>query len=268
MRPMLEREIVDATWINFGGERDYVRRRDVANSRWSLVILNPILEIYASRVLGIVITLLVAIMALIYLLGKERWFHDSVQMERRLKLQDLARHLGLQATTDPLTGLNNRLKFDQALANELLRTARYKTPLALVMYDIDHFKAINDSHGHQIGDKVLTELAMLVAGNTRDIDVLARWGGEEFALMLPGCDDGMACQAAEKLRAAVERANFEAAGTVTCSFGVAQYVDGDSAATLVARADEALYRAKLEGRNRVAAAPPPAQAEPRIASVA
>jgi diguanylate cyclase (GGDEF)-like protein len=265
-RPILEGAIADATWVNFGGSRDYLLRRYANHSQWSLVILNPIREIYASRIMGIVITLLVAIMALIYLFGKERWVHDNVQMEKRLKLQELARGLRFQATTDPLTGLYNRLEFDQALAKEMIRSARYKTPLSLILYDIDQFKAVNDSHGHQIGDKVLTELSRFVASDIRSVDVLARWGGEEFVIMLPGCDGTMAQKAAEKLRDAIGQFAFDVVGTVTCSFGVAYYVDGDTAVTLLSRADDALYRAKINGRNRVELASPPAEAE--VASVA
>jgi diguanylate cyclase (GGDEF)-like protein len=267
-RPILEREIADATWTNFGGRREYALRRYADHSQWSLVILNPIQEIYASRVMGIVITLLVALMTLIYLFGKERWVHDNVQMEKRLNLQELARGLRFQATTDPLTGLYNRLEFDQALAKEMIRSARYKTPLSLILYDIDQFKAVNDSHGHQIGDKVLTELSRFVARDIRAGDVLARWGGEEFVIMLPGCDGTMAQKAAEKLRDAIGQFAFDVVGTVTCSFGVAYYVDGDTAETLLSRADEALYRAKINGRNRVELALPPAAADAGVASVA
>jgi diguanylate cyclase (GGDEF)-like protein len=267
-RPILQNAIADATWINFGGERDFVRRRFVDHSRWSLVMLKPTREIYASRVLGIVITLLVAVMTLIYLFGKERWFHDNVQMENRLKLQDLARELRFKATTDPLTGLFNRLKFDQTLENEMSRSARYNTAVALVLYDVDHFKAVNDSHGHQVGDKVLTQLSRLVVGNIRDCDVLARWGGEEFAIMLPGCDAQMAAQAAEKLRTLIGQVAFDTIGNVTCSFGAAQYAEGDTAESLLARADEALYRAKLNGRNRVEVAMSPEKAETQLSSVA
>jgi diguanylate cyclase (GGDEF)-like protein len=253
-RPALRNEVEDATWINFAGERDFVRRSFAGNSQWSLVMLKPIREIYASRVLGIVVTLLVALMTLIYLFGKERWFHDNVQMERRLQLQELAQSLSHQASTDPLTGMSNRLKFDQALAGEVLRAERYKTPLSLIFYDIDYFKAVNDTHGHQTGDNVLKHMSRFVAGNIRGVDTLARWGGEEFAIMLPSCDGGIAAVAAEKLRSGIGLLTFDTAGRVTCSFGVAQYVEGDTAFALVARADHALYRAKVNGRNRVESA--------------
>jgi diguanylate cyclase (GGDEF)-like protein len=260
-RPLVQNKITDATWINFGGVRGFARRRYVGDSDWSLVMLTPIQEIYASRVLGIVITLLVAVMTLIYLFGKERWFHDSIQMERRLQLQNLAQDLRFQASTDPLTGLFNRLKFDQTLSIEMSRSGRYGTPMCLVLYDVDHFKDVNDTYGHQVGDKVLTQLSRVVTGSIRDCDVLARWGGEEFVLMLPGCDAQMAHAAVEKLRIVVTEVTFDFVGNVTCSFGIAECVEGDTAEALIARADDALYRAKIKGRNRV-------EMVPRLPSVA
>ena len=250
-RPMLAQEIVDATWISVGGERDYVRRRNANHSRWSLVMLKPTYEIFASRVLGIIVTLLIALMSLIYLFGKERWIHDNVQLDKRLKLQELARDLRFQATTDSLTGLFNRLKFNQALAAEISRSMRYGTSLSLLLYDVDNFKTVNDTHGHQIGDKVLVQLSRFVPSLLRNTDLLARWGGEEFVILTPGADGEMAYQTAEKLRIAIEHARFDSIGMVTCSFGVAEYVQGDTADTLISRADDALYRAKLNGRNRV-----------------
>jgi diguanylate cyclase (GGDEF)-like protein len=263
-RPILQHEVVDATWANIDGERGYVRRRNAHLSQWSLVILNPTREIFASRVLGIVITLLVTIMTLIYIFGRERWVHDKIQQDKRLQLQELALELGLRATTDPLTGLSNRLKFDQALANELLRSDRYKMPLSLVFCDVDYFKAINDSRGHLAGDKVLIELSRLVASHVRTTDVFARWGGEEFALLFPGSDAAMAYQAAEKLREAIAQSEFEGGAIVTCSFGVAQYVEGDTPETFISRADAALYRAKINGRNRVELAAKPVAGEPSL----
>ena len=207
-------------------------------------------------------------MSLIYLFGKERWIHDNIQMDRRLKLQELARDLRFQATTDPLTGLSNRLKFDQAIGTEISRSMRYETPLSLVLYDVDRFKAVNDTHGHQIGDKVLVQLSRFIPSLLRNTDLLARWGGEEFVILTPGSDGEMAYQAAEKLRTAVEQVRFDEIGTVTCSFGVAQYVYGDTAETLISRADEALYRAKLNGRNRVELASLPSTTQPTLVSVA
>jgi diguanylate cyclase (GGDEF)-like protein len=267
-RPMLERGIVDATWTNVDGERDYVRRRFADHSDWSVVILKPTREIFATRLLGIVITLLVTIMALIYLLGRGRWVHDQVQLESRLKLQDLAQTLGVKASTDPLTGLHNRLKLGSTLSDEIMRVDRYHTPLSLVLFDIDNFKKINDTYGHPVGDQVLIQLSQFVPNLIRSTDLLARWGGEEFLILAPGSDGPMAFQAAEKLREAVGSLMFHEVRSVTCSFGVAQYAPGETAADLIARADAALYRAKTNGRNQVKLAPQPVFETRGLASVA
>ncbi|BAR99839.1 sensor domain-containing diguanylate cyclase [Blastochloris viridis] len=267
-RPLLEREIEDSTWTVFGGEREYVRRRYANHSQWSLVILKPTRELFANRVFGIVVTLLITIIVLIYLFSRERWIRDEVQLDRRLKLQQLANDLRFQATTDTLTGLSNRLKFNEALAYETSMSNRYKMPLSLVMFDIDRFKAINDTYGHQIGDKILIQMSRFILSNIRSVDLLARWGGEEFIILMPGSDGHMAYQAAEKLRDAIDREAFDEAGTVTCSFGVTQYVIGESADAFITRADNALYRAKVDGRNQVVLALQAVGATSEIASVA
>ncbi len=267
-RPIAQREIIDATWTSFDGQFGYVRRRYADDSDWSLVIITPTSEIFANRLLGIIITLLATIMTLVYLFGKERWVHDAVQTAKRIELQKLASELRFQAATDPLTGLFNRLAFDEALANEMLRAQRYNTPLSFMVYDVDHFKWINDNYGHQTGDSVLIELSRFVYGRIRGSDLLARWGGEEFVILVPGSDGHMAYQAAEKLRDEIDRIVFEAVGNVTCSFGVAQYAAGEAAETLIARADLALYRAKIAGRNRVELAQHTAAMEADFASVA
>jgi diguanylate cyclase (GGDEF)-like protein len=254
-RPMLEHEVVDGTWATVDNERNYVRRRFAEHSQWSLVILKPTREIFATRFLGIVITLLVTVMTLIYLLGKGRWVHDDVLADNRIRMQELTRDLGTKATTDTLTGLHNRLDFDQTLASEMVRSERYGMPLSLILYDIDHFKRVNDTYGHLAGDKVLIQLARFVPNLIRKTDFLARWGGEEFIVLAPGSGGPMAFQAAEKLRDAVGQVIFEDVGTVTCSFGVAQWAAGETAAEFIARADEALYQAKANGRNQVVLAP-------------
>lgn len=170
------------------------------------------------------------------------------------------RHLELLAATDPLTGASNRRRFDEAVRTEVARSRRYGTPLSLIMLDIDHFKRINDSLGHPVGDQVLAEFARLISGNVRDTDLFARLGGEEFAVLAANCDMGCARQFAEKLRRQVEAHEFPEGSRLTCSFGVAGYRNDDDRDTLIKRADEALYFAKGEGRNRVVAAKfPPAE---------
>ncbi len=161
-----------------------------------------------------------------------------------------------QARTDALTGVLNRREFDARLAAELRRARRYGKACALLLLDIDHFKQVNDNHGHPAGDSVLQALARLLAAQLRDVDCVARYGGEEFVALLPETDDQAACAVAERVRAAVAGCAFALAdGTalhITVSIGVASFPrSGDSAGALVTHADQALYAAKQAGRNRV-----------------
>lgn len=150
---------------------------------------------------------------------------------------------------DSLTRLYNRGVFEAALAREEARSLRLEQPLALVMADIDHFKAVNDTFGHPAGDEVLRELAAMLRRGSRAMDMPARLGGEEFGLLLPGASLDEAAQLAERLRTEVGDHAFARVGRLTISLGVAQYLgEGHD---LVADADEALYRAKQNGRNRV-----------------
>lgn len=153
--------------------------------------------------------------------------------------------------TDSLTQIYNRLKFNELFKLELRRAHRYKSPLALIIFDIDHFKRINDLQGHLAGDAVLVELTQTVKKHLRSTDVFARWGGEEFVVLATETGAGGAIALAEKIREAIEGHRFGDSGTITCSFGVAEYQEGDDTDTLSRRADEALYDAKREGRNRV-----------------
>ncbi|MCF8476715.1 MAG: GGDEF domain-containing protein [Pseudolabrys sp.] len=219
---------------------------------------------FASRVLGIIITLQLTIIALVYLGGRERWFHDHVQLERRLGLEELARNLDNRAATDPLTGLFNRRKFDACVETEIARVQRYQTPLSLVLFDIDHFKVINDTYGHQAGDAVLIGLARYVGSRIRENDVLARWGGEEFVVLCPNSTGPMACQLAGNLLDGIRALEQSTGGPVSCSFGVVQFGEGDTAETFLARADDALYRAKENGRGRVELAPTPVVDSPSL----
>ncbi|KAF0114295.1 MAG: diguanylate cyclase [Rhodospirillaceae bacterium] len=155
------------------------------------------------------------------------------------------------ATTDTLTGIRNRLKFIQTLEAEILRHQRYGSPLSLVMMDIDHFKRINDTFGHAAGDATLKQVTAIVVQRIRVTDTFARWGGEEFILLLPGEDARAAGRVAETLRMAIADQDFSVAGRVTASFGVAEFRAGDDEAGLCQRADEALYQAKRQGRNQV-----------------
>lgn len=249
--PVFEHEIIHSGWQSIDSERGYVERRFLNAAQWSLVLVKPVQEIIAGRILGIAITLVITLTTLMYVSAKSRSVHDRIQMMKRMELQELATELKLRASTDPLTGLKNRRRFDEVMAREMFRAQRYGTPLSLVLYDVDHFKRINDAYGHVVGDKVLTQLSELIASRVRSTDELSRWGGEEFAILLPGADAGQAQAIAKSLRDLVSDVPFDEVGTVTCSFGVAQFDGQESAEEFVARADAAVYRAKMNGRNRI-----------------
>jgi diguanylate cyclase (GGDEF)-like protein len=166
------------------------------------------------------------------------------------ELKRLNELLERQATTDPLTGILNRLKFNNTLYAEIQRSKRYTIPLSLIMFDIDHFKNINDSYGHHVGDKVLCEIVDLVKENIRVHDFFARWGGEEFMIMATNTEQDNARLLAEHLRLKIGQHHIQGVGRVTCSFGVAQLIN-DTEDQLRQRVDRALYQAKANGRDRV-----------------
>lgn len=162
------------------------------------------------------------------------------------------------ATRDELTGVFNRNYFKERLRVEWARATRHRTPLSLVFIDADHFKSINDTHGHLAGDAVLRELAARMTGLSREEDLVARYGGEEFVMLLPETDPLGAARLAERVRQLVAESPFPAPSptgpvelSVTVSLGVAWLVDGLAEEELLARADQALYAAKQAGRNRV-----------------
>lgn len=179
------------------------------------------------------------------------------EMEETLRLQ--SEKLALLATTDALTGLWNRRHFLDVAEEQLLLARRYGRPLSALMIDIDHFKRVNDSHGHAAGDTVLRCFSDILRGNLRESDLLGRLGGEEFALLLPESDGGKAVVVAELLRHEVAATEITLTdGTalrITASFGVSEaFIDGDTVAELLSRADDALYLAKESGRNKVSCA--------------
>lgn len=157
------------------------------------------------------------------------------------------------ALRDPLTGLHNRRAFEDQLGRRVAHAQRHGTPLAMVILDIDHFKSVNDTHGHQVGDMVLIEVAHRLARVSREEEPIARLGGEEFVWLLPGADAAEAVHAAERARDAVGGEPFPEVGTVTISAGVTDLSCGKDATGLYRLADLALYGAKADGRNRVEA---------------
>jgi diguanylate cyclase (GGDEF)-like protein len=168
-------------------------------------------------------------------------------------LQQRNQHLSELATKDSLTEIHNRHMFAELFAKELSMLKRHATKLALVMIDLDHFKRINDTYGHNIGDFVLKHFACLVSSSVREADMFARWGGEEFVLLLrnAGCDE--AYGVGEKIRSLIEAQDFDGAGQVTCSIGITEVSPEDTIQSAIERADSAMYAAKDAGRNRTIA---------------
>lgn len=200
----------------------------------------------------------------------------AIAVADRRTVELVARDLGLlvkslflmeqtrkMARTDVLTGLPNRRTVAERLEHEVARAKRTGQPLSVVLCDVDLFKQVNDRFGHGVGDEVLQHVAAALAGSVRQVDLVGRWGGEEFLVVLPETAEAGARVVGERLRAAVAAMPRLQAGPagVTISSGVSTYVEGENVDRLVDRADEALYRAKQRGRNRVEVAqvkPPPA----------
>lgn len=191
------------------------------------------------------------------------FLEDGVETTAILRdVSDTARliaELKKTASVDPLTGLSTRRRFLEAFDLEMKRAQRERSPLSLLMLDVDHFKRVNDRFGHPVGDEVLAELGRLIAGAVRSADAVGRLGGEEFALLLPGTDADGAREIAERIRAVVERAAVSdgRGGSVAFTVSLGTATLGPAAQTsakLLAEADRALYAAKDGGRNRVAQA--------------
>ena len=152
---------------------------------------------------------------------------------------------------DPLTGLYNRKKFDDALEHWMSFSKRYGNSLSLILLDIDNFKSVNDTHGHIVGDNLLKGVAAAIGSSIREADVFARWGGDEFAILLPNTDLQQAQKLAERLKERISSSSFGPFQGMTCSFGVAEYEESDSKQSLLKRADDLLLQAKSSGKGRV-----------------
>ena len=174
------------------------------------------------------------------------------QVELAVTITRLFEQVREQAITDGLTQIANRRHFDQCLAQEAERSHRLNQPFTIVTLDMDHLKLINDTHGHSAGDAAIVHIATVLRENARAIDLPSRFGGEEFAVLLPGVDTKGGLIAAERIREAIEKKPVEGVGTVTASIGVATFLKhADTIGELLELADQAMYEAKQNGRNRV-----------------
>lgn len=225
------------------------------------------LELVGQRIsaehlyLGIIVVWMLAI--LLYLAVRIRLLSRAVRQGHRKQeelreintlLDARSRTLEERIKLDPLTGAYNRAGVEESLASAFVEWKQQRKPLSVLLLDVDHFKRINDQHGHAVGDRVLQELTALVTGNIRSDDYFARWGGEEFIVVSANTEQPRAREMAEKLRKLVAASRLAGGLEVTVSIGVAQIREGESLEELFNRADQALYRAKADGRNRVVTA--------------
>ena len=231
--------------LNYKQERStvYVNSRFVPEFDWYLVVLqqNAPGEIRIMKALrgnvaiGLCMTLVILLIA-------------------NFTIGSYQKKLETMATTDKLTGLANRQIFDFLFTQTLKTNERQKSPLSMVLIDVDHFKQVNDTHGHAIGDKTLQEISTILQELVRGADVVFRWGGEEFLLLLSNCNRNQAAQLAERTRNRIQKQTLSYGKEkiqVTISLGVAEIYPRESSGDFIERADKALYRAKNAGRNRV-----------------
>ena len=176
-------------------------------------------------------------------------FNNS--LDKLEKITYSVEHFTKLSMTDNLTQIHNRLKLNHELDIEIIRTKRTNSNLTLVMFDIDHFKKINDTYGHDIGDVSLIGLVNIINQNIRKTDVFARWGGEEFMILLLDTNLENSILMVEKIRIKIEENNFETINHMTCSFGITQFKQEDTKEILIKKVDEVLYEAKHKGRNRI-----------------
>lgn len=177
--------------------------------------------------------------------------HQSELAEDHAQLAIQNIKLEMISMMDVLTKINNRGKLDEEFQKELHKAERYGKVFSLILIDIDHFKKTNDQYGHDSGDKVLVEFARILKENVRKVDILGRWGGEEFLVILPETNRDNAIKVAEKIRRMIEEYAFPVSGKLTASFGVETYQEGDTVKEMFSRVDKKLYLAKEKGRNRV-----------------
>jgi len=177
---------------------------------------------------------------------------ETLLHEANYRLEQNVKTLEKISSIDNLTKIFNRSKFYERINHEIKIADRYNIELGLIFFDIDHFKKINDKYGHQSGDDVLVQISSKVSAYIREVDTFARWGGEEFVILLPGSSAQSTFKLAEKCRLLIQNIEFtDKKINVTSSFGVSNYISGETVDKLFLRADKALYQAKNNGRNQV-----------------
>jgi len=216
----------------------YVYKSGFSDAPWTILITVPVYLIIAKALLFTVPVIIIVQLLLI----------TFNEVEQRKKIEEKIKNF---ATTDSLTGLKNRRFLDEIIEIKMTRSDRYQEPLSIIIFDLDHFKKVNDTWGHPIGDEMLKHVAEITNNTIRESDIFIRLGGEEFMIVLPNTNITGAVEIAERVRKALEENEHPVAGKQTASFGVAEKIKDDIFNDLYKRADKAVYLAKESGRNRV-----------------
>ncbi len=249
---LFQRPRLDGESLTYHDEKYIYTTQTAAHYGWKLTVLKPQRTSVVNRFFGIVITLLLSTLTLIFFAALYLELRSSALLSHNQKaLEEANKKLTLLANTDILTNVYNRKRFNELLEKELQRTKRHKHQLSIIMFDIDHFKQINDTYGHQVGDEVLKRVASICKSGIRDIDYIARWGGEEFMILSPETGIEEAGQLAERVREQISLTDFGIKEKIYCSFGVTEFKDSDDIEPFIHRVDQALYQAKGAGRNCV-----------------
>jgi diguanylate cyclase (GGDEF)-like protein len=209
-----------------------IKKEKITNSIYTFMQQDVTIKPYKNNLIVILINDVTTLLEAEYTINKQLNLFESL------------------ATVDTLTQIYNRQKFNEILSVEIKRSKRYERTLSLIIFDIDHFKDVNDTYGHLEGDEVLKSISKLVKSLIRESDFLARWGGEEFTILLTETDLDGAIILAEKLRSKIEETVFGVVGDKTCSFGVSEYKD-NSINEFIKEADSSLYFIKENGRNAI-----------------
>ncbi len=231
-----------------GEENEYLKRSVDGISWVSYILMNP-LKSHKAKILHNGKNIIFDVNARVK--DVEEHYKVVLTFNNISELEEQKRAFEKASSIDALTRIANRLKFDTILEQQIEMSKRYNHSFCLILIDIDNFKQINDTHGHKVGDNILVELAMTVKNAMRKSDTFARWGGEEFAIILPQSRIKTAVNIAEKLRAKIANHTFEEDMKITCSFGVCEYKKAYDFDTLVEKTDEKLYLAKHKGKNQV-----------------
>jgi len=210
-------------------------------------------------VIIVLISLLIYVIFYLFIKTTDRFLRNTeklnISLEQKVRLrtqelEDLNKSLTQEVITDALTGVYNRKMFNNVIYTKVEEVRKFGFKLSLIIFDIDFFKKVNDTYGHQVGDLVLKEIAKVVNENIRQEDLFYRWGGEEFTILL-NRDLTIAIRVAKHLREAIKKHKFEKVGSITCSFGVSEFNSKKTLSNFIKEADDLLYLAKKKGRDRV-----------------